>query len=223
VELITYIYVIMNITQEQFNKAKEEVFKQLLNIFNDLCDSISILRKKDKKYIKSELCLAFIAADTFSRFFNIFSRGEKFDEIKIENKKRFIFWLSKFVFIEDNEYYREYKNKINCNAEIVWRLRNALIHFYGRPKDKGELLILGNPTLEYKEKLRKIAKSKNFNYELKFINPQHLIKVIFRGLKLQLSEMEEEIANNPNKYIFGILKCNEIMGAECSEYISLNN
>ena len=222
-ERVVRSYIIMNVTQGQFNKAEKEVFKQLFNIFNDLLDSISILRKKDRKYIKSELCLAFIAADTFSRFFDIFSRGEKFDEIKIENKERFVSWLSKFVFIKDNEYYRKYKNEINCNPSNAWKYRNALVHFYGRPRDEGESLILGNPPQEIKKKFRRAAKNNNFNHELRFINPHRLIKVIFKGLELQLSEMKEEIANNPNKYIFGILKCNEIMGVECSKYISLNN
>lgn len=206
----------MKITQKQFNKAEKETLNYLLNINNDIFDSINVLRDVNAKYIKSELCLAFIAADTFSRFFSIFNNEEN----KIDNAKRFRVWLKRFVFNEDNQEYKKYKKEINCDSRTAWRIRNSLIHFYGRPKDKNESLIIGNLDHNFRQEFRIVAKKSGFDKELRFINPLYLIKAIFRGLELQLSDMKNKILYEPNKYINGILRCYQIVKQECTDTIN---
>jgi len=155
----------VNITQEEFNKIEKEILSHLKKIRDDIGNSVEILRKNDKTLVKSEVCLAFIGADTFARFYEIM-KGEREDD----SKKRFRVWLDAFVFTEKNEEYRKYKNKIKCGSATAWELRNSLLHFYGLPKRGGACF--GQLLEDEQKKLRKYIKA-NKSQLSRIINPYY--------------------------------------------------
>jgi len=205
----------MNTAQEKFNDMEKKVLKRLKRIWNDIDESVNILRKNNKTLVKSELCLTFIGADTFSRFYEIMCGEEENN-----NKKRFKLWLDAFVFTDRNKEYSKYKNLIKCDSAIAWKLRNSLLHFYGLPKS-GEIGFGYWPENEQK-KFKKYIKINNLRQSFRIINPYYLIKAILNGFLLQLLFFAEIIKNDPKKYIDGISKCYKITQRECSEFIDLN-
>lgn len=204
----------MNVTQEKFNNMEREMLNHLKKIWDDISNSVEILRKNDKTLVKSEVCLAFIGADTFARFYEIM-KGEKNN-----NEKRFRLWLDAFLFTEKNEEYHKYKNQIKCDSATVWELRNSLLHFYGLPKS-GEIGF-GQWSEDEQKKLREYIKVNKLQQSFRIINPYYLIKAILRGFLLQLLFFTELIENNPRKYIEGTIRCYKIVEKECSVFINLD-
>jgi len=206
----------MDIMQEKFNSIEQKVLNHLKKNWDDINNSIEILRKNDKTLVKSELCLAFIGADTFARFYEIM-RGEENDDK--ENEKRFRLWLDEFVFTEKNEEYCKNKNKIKCDSATAWKLRNALLHFYGLPK--GEEIFSTMPE-DMEDNLREYIKKNKLHKSFRIINPYCLTRVILSGILQYLLFLKELSRNDNQEYIKGVLRCYSITQSECSVFTELN-
>jgi len=213
----------MTLTTQKFDKIEKAFLSHLNRIFTDLNESITILRKTKNSLIKSELCLAFIAADTFSRFYKII-QGASEEELDSKIEERFKHWFKDFVFTEKNETYAEHKEEINCDTGIAWKLRNALIHFYGLPdpqKTGGSIALSGGDSKlmrECEKKFKAIS-----NQSVRLIHPYFLIEAIKSGLLVQLLSMAEMIKQRPNDYVKSVLLAHKIIMREGTVYVSNND
>lgn len=208
------------LTTQEFDKIEKAFLSHLNKIFTDLNDSIKILRKTQGSLVKSELCLAFIAADTFSRF-NKIIQGATEEELDKNIEERFKLWFRDFVFTDKNETYVEHKDEINCDTGIVWKLRNSLIHFYGLPdpqKTGGSIALSGGDSKLMRERERKFKAISN--QSVKLIQPYWLIEAIKSGLLVQLLSMKELIEKTPNEYVRRVLLAHKIVMREGSVYVS---
>lgn len=211
----------MNITQEEFNKIEKEFLQHLNNYFEEINDSILQLRKnKGNPLVRSQLCLAFIGADTFSRFYRIF-KGER-DEVKLDedNEGRFKDWLNTFVFTKNNEVYTKNREVIKCDTGIVWRLRNSFLHFYSFPKQKeteNRILFFFNVPRPEHQKIEKGFKDRG--YKVIFIDVYYLISALLEGFLVQIKDMIRMIKEQPEEYIEAVLFTHQITMRESASTV----
>lgn len=209
----------------EFDKIEKFVLEQIYQIFSDIFDSTQILNN-NSRLIKSQLSLVLIAADSFSRFYIVLT-DESYDinNEKSKNEERFRDWLDKFVLNNANEIYKKNKDKINCDSKTIWDVRNALIHSYCFPRKRN--VNFGFPPMDENEwKNFKKYYSKKTGKCIQVIDPNILKQAIFQGTIKQLEIFAEMIKNNPQKYIKGILKLNELFKKEGTifvEYEKLRN
>ncbi len=206
--------------QEEWDKIEKEFLAQLQTYFFEINSSIQNLRtNKDNPLIRSQLCLALIGADTFSRFKLIFD-GMR-EGLDFDNEKRFKGWLNTFVFTEENEVYLKNKEKIKCDAGIVWQLRNSLLHFYSFPESKNEQHI--GFVFNFSESLRNKFENgfKKVGQKVTLIDAYYLIEIILHGFLLQLRKLAEMIKNFPKQYIDAVLFAHKIVMQEGASTIDL--
>jgi len=185
---------------------------------------ISLRDNGKDPHIKSQLCLAFICIDTYSRFYKIFQGERNFKELDKNNKIRFKIWLDKFVFVSENKIYRENKKEMNCDASIVWELRNSFIHFYSFPRPKVGRNRIGFVFNFSKQKHNKIKEGlKKKGYKVTFIDIYILIKAILEGIILQYKYFADLLKNEPGKYIDGVEFTHDILKEENGITIEVNN
>ncbi len=198
--------------QEEWDKIEKEFLVRLNNYFSEINSSIGALRKNENPLIKSQLCLAFVGADTFSRFKLIFD-GKR-EKLNSNNKERFEDWFKTFVFTEENEIYLNNKEKINCNAERAYRIRNALLHFYSFPEPENgyHIEFLYNSSNLFQKELNDFLLKKGRKIIL--IDVYCLINSILHGFLLQLKGFTEMIRKNPKHYIDSVLFAHKIIMEE---------
>ncbi len=208
------------LTQADFEKLEKEFLTNLQKIFSDITASIRILRKRNKAFVKSELCLAFTAADTFSRFYKIF-QGSSEEELDKWSEDRFKAWMQDFVFNNANEVYKVHKEDIACDTGLAWKLRCSLLHFYGLPSPKstgGRVGFMGgNPeeVMKMREEFSKRGK------HIQLVHPYWLVEAILSGLLVQLQSMVKMIRENPNAYIKGVRLAHKIIMSEGAIFVDI--
>lgn len=207
------------LTQSRFNEIEKYVLEYFLSLWNDIRNSIYSLRKNDSKLVKSELCLAFIGADTLSRFREIITTGKE----EKSNEDRFREWFDDFVFNQRNEAYSQHKNEIGCDSSTAWKLRNSLLHFYGLPDLKSEHVGFGALDQTLIKKFKTLVSRNHSGKQTRVINPYRLIEAILGGFLTQgevLSEMIKGV-NDQEKEIYakGIVKCYEIIQNEGTVHV----
>ncbi|TSC63465.1 MAG: hypothetical protein Athens041674_97 [Parcubacteria group bacterium Athens0416_74] len=207
------------LTQSRFDEIEKFVLEYFHGIWSDIRESIYTLREKDKKLIKSEVCLAFIGADSLSRFREIVTTGEK-DEKK--NEDRFREWVDSYVLNDKNEAYRLNKKEIGLNSSDFWRLRNSLLHFYGLPASEPYIGFATMDEVSRREFKDHVNKNKN-GKSYRIVNPYRLIEVILQGFLMQTEVLMEMIkgTNDMEKemYVRGIVMCYEIIQTEGTVHI----
>lgn len=197
--------------KNDFEKIEREFLLELRQIYDDIQRSIRVLGEIKPPLIKSQLCMVFICADTFSRIFKILE-GCEISELDNSTGKRFKKWFTNFVFTCDNEAYRMHKNKIKCNAEIAWQLRNAALHFYGLPdfkKTGGKRIFYFNGNEREIELLER--KYESIGEDVGIINHAYFSEAVLRGLLVQLNSMKKMINERPNHCIERIKIAHEIL------------
>ncbi len=207
------------LTQSKFNEIELSVLQYFNNVWSEVKESMELLRKGNERLIKSEICLVFIGADSLSRFAEIITTVEE----RKRNEDRFREWFNHFVFSDRNDVYKKYKQEINCDSFIAWKLRNSLLHFYGLPNLESEYIGFGTLDANLIEKL-KIAVSNNHDGKrARVINPYRLLEVTLNGFLIQLETLKEMIEGSDDgkkeKYMRGIVKCYEIIQKEGSVYV----
>lgn len=199
-----FVYNQINMNQIEWDALEKDFYENMKVYFDELYESILKLRQNSKKYddpyARSQLCIAFIAVDTFARFHEIFS-GVRGDDLDKDNAKRFKKWISKFVLTEDNDVYKANKTKIRVNEDVVWKLRNSLLHFYSFPKstDGTKLGFMFNIPDSLHTTVEVGMKQKG--HRIKFIDLHHLIQAIFSGFPLFMMDLKKQIEESPEKYI----------------------
>lgn len=200
----------LKLTQEQWDKTEKEFLAQLYSYFSEITDSIQNLRtNKDNPFIKSQLGLAFVGADTFARFHLIFEGQRK--NLDFDNKRRFKKWLNIFVFTNENNIYQLHKEKIKCDAGRAWRLRNSLLHFYSFPEPENGLReqFVYNFSDSLRQKMEIFLKEEG--HKIILIDAYYLIDAILHGFLLQLQYFKKMIENSPNQYKDAVLFAHEIV------------
>jgi len=197
----------------EFEKKEKEVIDILVAKSGDLTNSLSVLEKTGENHLKSQTVLLMVMIDIFSRFELIF---EGKNEKQVKNSARFIGWLNKYAFTDQNEDYKNYKQFINCSAEQTYQIRNALLHFYGLPprtKDEAICYINGQMTKEKREEFLK----KN----MRVVDVRSLENVIRQGVLLQFEYLKRIQKEDSKKYISGILGMYEITKWEGTKTINI--
>gem|GEM_PF-5776815 len=213
--------------QNQEGKNKFEIIERqfldnLRKIHDDISESIKVLGKNSPPLIKSQLCMAFICADTFSRTFWIL-KGAEISQLDSDISQRFRSWLENFVFTDKNEIYKSHKGEIRCNADLAWKLRCALLHFYGLPSSEQTNNMQVGWFNGSKEQIDSIEeKFENLNRNVKLISQSRLIQAILWGLLAQLNFMRNMIEKSPSQYVERIKIANEILQNEGAVTISMN-
>ncbi len=216
---INIIFEGKELTQSRFNEIEKYVLEYFLSLWEDIRNSIYSLRKSDSKLLKSELSLAFIGADSLSRFREIITTGKE----EKNNEDRFREWFDDFVFNEKNEAYREHKKEISCDSSTAWKLRNSLLHFYGLPDLKSEHI--GFATLDEAiiKKFKTFVSQNHSGKQARVINPYRLIEAILGGFLTQgevLSEMIKGVNDlEKETYAKGIMRCYEIIQNEGTVHV----
>ncbi|MFA5830755.1 MAG: hypothetical protein WC878_02890 [Candidatus Paceibacterota bacterium] len=207
------------LTQSRFNEIEKYVLEYFLALWDNIRDSIYALRKNDTKFIKGELSLMFIGADSLSRFREIIITGKE----EKNNEDRFREWFDDFVFNERNEAYKNYKKEINCDSSTVWKLRNSLLHFYGLPKLKSEYVGFGTLDESFIKKFRVLVSQNHGGKQARLINPYRLIEAILGGFLAQGEALAKMISGNNDTeketYVRGIIKCYEIIQDEGTVHV----
>ncbi|MFH1346863.1 MAG: hypothetical protein ABIH10_01285 [Spirochaetota bacterium] len=207
------------LTQSKFNEIEGFVLKYFSLLWKNIRESINTLRQNNYKLLKSEVCLAFIGADSLSRFREIITTGE---EKENNNENRFREWFDDFVFNDRNDIYKKYKTEIDCDSSTAWKLRNSLLHFYGLPKSK----LVGFSTYNqvFIKNFKKVVSSKYSGQQVRMINPYRLIEAILDGFLTQAKTLAQMIESGDDKqkeiYAEGIVKCYEIIQNEGSVFAS---
>lgn len=225
----------MNTAQDEFNKKERFVLKFIIDYHKDLLDSVDILGKSNPPFIKSQLCLAFIGADTFSRFYQILTKQEKIEPpnileriksffckktVNYQNKKRFTDWFYNFVLNDRNGIYKDNPEKFKeCTASYLWRLRCSLLHFFSFPGKKYGNYVVGTTTMitEFKTFRNQLKPNDKKKLNPKFVYYPELIGAIFGSVKNQAEELVKMIKDTPNDYISAINKCFDILQSEGAE------
>lgn len=213
------------LTQEEWDKVEKEFLESFYRYFEELNDSLKFLRKnKENPFIRSQVCLAFVAADTFSRFHKIFQGEKNENALNLDNEKRFKEWLNQFVFTLKNKTYEKYKDRIRCDASAVWRLRNSFLHFYSFPKPgKGNRIgfVFNISPAEYREQEKLLRKRIDKNFV--FVDVYWLIEAIFQGFLLQLKSLADMIDNDSEKYFDTVIFACEILKQEGASTIKIES
>lgn len=200
----------LKLTQIEWDKTEKQFLEQLNSYFSEIADSIKNLRdNKVNPFIKSQLCLVFTGADTFARFHLIFE-GQR-ENLNSDNKQRFKKWSNTFVFTNENNVYKLHKEKIKCDAESAWRLRNALLHFYSFPEPENgrRINFLYNfPDLS-RQKMENFLKERG--HKIILIDAYYLVEAILHGFLIQLQYFKKMIENSPNQYIDAVLFAHKIV------------
>ncbi|MFA6428028.1 MAG: hypothetical protein WCW02_00590 [Candidatus Buchananbacteria bacterium] len=205
------------LTQTQFNEIEKHVIEYFNNIWQEINESIEILRKNNYRMVKSEVCLALIIADAFSRFREIILTGKE----EKNNESRFKEWFNDYVFNSSNLIYSKYRNDMKYDSSNIWQLRNSLIHFYGLPTNP--TIALGTLDYETAKKFKETVYKSHDGMQVLVVNPLILIKAILHGLLVQLQSFVDIIKGNDDckkeAYAKGIVKCYEIIQAEGSVFV----
>lgn len=205
------------ITQQEFEEKEKKTLNHLTRIQGNIIDAIKLLDEKDhKKFIEITTVSVLIYADTMSEFFRLFE-----NKVTRENEKQFREWVDKFVLNKNNEIYKKSKKDINCDSVLVWKLRNAFVHFYGLPNLKNEQIMLINGPWHNKEgkKLRKHFLSKGIN--LRIVDIISLRRAILDAI-LPMAEYFKEIqTKEPGRYVRGIMRILKVSEKACSAKIDV--
>lgn len=190
----------MNPNQEQWDKLEKEFLSILKGFFDDIHRDIYSLRKAEKKSFKSQICLAFILADTMSRVHKIFC-GYRDQDIDNNNEDRFRRWIDDFVLSDSNEVYKKYKGQVAPNSKSLWVIRNSFLHFYCLPDpEKSYAVFSFGLADDFNQKiisgLRKASGKEVYN-----VDGYHLMDAILEGFTIQLLGLVDMIKNDPKSYI----------------------
>ncbi len=229
-------------TQEEFNKRERFVSNFLIGYHGELLDSVETLKKGNPSSVKSQLCLAFIAADTFSRFYQIItepkeaeSSNKLWEKIKsffckrtvnYQNKKRFTDWFNKFVLADSNKIYKENKEKFkDCTVSYVWRLRCSLLHFFSFPELKYGNYVLGSELINSRLKkfVNQLKPEDKKKLNPKYIYYPELMSAIFQSIESQADELVKMFRETPTDYVLSINKCFTILRSEGAETRDFKN
>lgn len=201
----------LKLTQAEWDKMEKEFLAQLHYKFSEITGSIQNLRNNEANpFIKSQLCLAFIGADTFGRFHLIFEGQRK--NLDFDNKRRFKKWLNTFVFTSKNNIYQMHKEKIKCDAGRAWQLRNSLLHFYSFPepeKNGRRVEFLYNIPDSFRQKFENFLKKEG--QKIILVDARYLIDAILQGFLIQHQYFKKMIENFPNQYVNAVLFAHEIV------------
>jgi len=202
--------------QEKWETLERDLFNNLQEYFTDLYQSILKLRLKHEPYnphARSQLCIAFIAIDTFSRFSEIFE-GVRGEELNKDNAKRFKKWVTNYVITERNDVYKTNRDVLRINQYLFWKLRNSLLHFYSFPQSEDGVslgFVFDFSTDQHK---RIEAGMKEKGIKCKFIDSHFLIQAIFTGFTLFMLDLKQQIEDSPEKYIDSVKYAYEIVQKE---------
>ena len=207
------------LTQVKFNEIEKFVLTYFQSLWDEINQSIHLLRKNGPDLVKSELCLCFVGADSLSRFREIVNTGKE----EKDNDDRFREWIDDFVLNERNDIYKKYKREINCTSFIAWELRNSLLHFYGLPHLENEIIGFATFDTELIKKFGIFARKSHPGKQIRVINPYRLIEAMSSGLLTQLKSLQEIIKGQDDAsketYARGIVRCFEIIELEGAMYL----
>lgn len=203
--------------QQEFENKEKFVLGYFKTLWSEIRDSIENLRNGNNFLLKSEICLAFIGADSLSRFKELLETGKE----EKNNEDRFRDWLDNFVLNDKNEVYKNNKNKIKCNSYDLYKLRSSLIHFYGLPSFKDKLIGFSSLDENSNKKFKELVKQDE-EKSVMLIDPYILIDAILQGFLTQLEITRNMIKDgdqlNHQIYISGIIKIYEIVQYEGSSF-----
>jgi len=213
----------LKLKQSDWDKKEKEFLRGFINYFNEISDSVNLLRKnKGNPLVRSQLCLAFICIDSYSRFHRIFLGERNIKSLDKDNKNRFKDWLNMFVFTSKNKIYSKHKKKIKCDASVIWRIRNAFLHFYSFPKPKkGESRIFFFFNVPDKQHEDIEIKFKARGHKVVFIDAYFLINAIFEGVLLQCEYLKKMLKKRPGDYVNAVLFAHNIVMQESASTIRI--
>jgi len=212
--------------QTEWDILEKDFYENLKSYFDELYESVLILRAKteenDKPYVRSQLCIAFIAIDTFARFNEIF-KGTRGDDLDKNNEKRFKRWVKEFILDDDNEVFKSMGSRFKMNEDLFWKLRNSLLHFYSFPKsiDGQRLGFVYNVPENLHTKVKREMKQHGHN--VKFVDSNFLIEAIFMSFTLFMSKLMEQIEASPDEYIESVKYAYKIVLNENMKTLQVKN
>lgn len=202
------------ITQEEFEKKERKVLEHMVRVYSDVINTEKTLEEKaSNKFLESTMILAFVLADSMSRYF------QEMEFRRDENGIRFKRWIDAFVLNSSNDFYQEWGDDINCDSELVWKLRNSLVHFYGLPdlsNRNEQIMLLNGPWKKHEEfkNIESFFKEREIN--LRIVDIASLKTAILKSLYSWQEYLLKKLKEKPENYITGMLNLFEITEKECS-------
>ena len=196
---------------KNFNEKETAVVKYIIRSFLDLIEGSVEMFKGNRE--KIGIMLSLICIDVISKWSEIYELEEN-----KANKKRFYKWVDDFIYTHENPIYSENEKefKSTITKEVVWKLRNSLVHFYGLPvKINNRRLGIFNKKFENSDPLLKILKENHVN----ILNFTIFFNAIKEGIKLFGEKIAKNSLNKSPKHIKGILKMYEIYQDEGGEIL----
>ncbi|MBI5458001.1 hypothetical protein HY971_04745 [Candidatus Kaiserbacteria bacterium] len=211
------------LTQSKFDEIEKKVLEYFQNLWNEIQESVRRIRKEDHQHLKSELCLAFIGADSLARFAEIITTGEE-GSGPGKSERRFRNWIDSYVLTDGNETYKEWKRHINCDSQILWKIRCSLLHFYGIPLlDKEHIVFSSDHKLV--EKLNVAIAGRPDNRRARAIDPYRLINALRDGFLTQLETFRDLLLGTDESkkevYLRGTVKVYEIIKYEGTVFVPI--
>ena len=106
---------------------------------------------------KFKIMLLMVYIDIFSQIWGLFIEYGLSTKIQ---KERFSRWSDKFIFSETNDYYASRQDEFHLlNGELLYKIRNSILHFGGLPNELLSNLVYGRP------------ESSGFPAHLSLVNP----------------------------------------------------
>ena len=164
---------------------------------------------------KFKIMLLMVYMDIFSQIWGLFIENELNNK---SQKERFTRWSDEFVFNEANDYYVSRQDEFRfLSGELLYEIRNSLLHFGGLPNCGIPIFISTNTKYE----LCKKYSSQIGEQEILVLSPRVLFVVVANAIALTLNKMSDEKEANPDKYEQAMSKLGEKLQKESALPINL--
>ena len=157
---------------------------------------------------KFKIMLLMVYIDIFSQIWGLFIENEL--STKSQNE-RFSKWSDKFIFNSENNSYASRQDEFHLlNGELLYKIRNSILHFGGLPNSDFPIFISTDTKHEFCQKYsRQIGEQ-----EILVLCPKVLFVAVAFACALTVEKISEETESNPDKYQEIVLKLDERLQKE---------
>ena len=143
---------------------------------------------------KFKIMLLMVYIDIFSQIWGLFIEYGLSTKIQ---KERFSRWSDKFIFSETNDYYTSRQDEFHLlNGELLYKIRNSILHFGGLPNYDIPIFISTDTKLEFCQKYS----SQIGEREILVLCPKVLFVAVAKAIALTIREMSKKMESNPDEY-----------------------
>ena len=144
---------------------------------------------------KFQMILLMVYIDIFSKVWGCLLTGDS--SLKNSQAERFSRWSDKFVFDQSNRSYLTHKKEFRgLDGNLLYRIRNSLVHFGALPNNASAIFISKWTRKEFLDKYS----SRIGGQDIVVLCPRILFPAVARGVASTIESMAELQRLNPGEY-----------------------